>query len=406
MFETHLSASGMSNIRKNDTAHNFSFIVGRRHYVCPCVIADFLSPKIARLHFANPTIPEYVVETDDPNHDFHVFMALGKGENVAVAPAAFSFLLALSRELENVDLYCSIFQHEHGHFLSQVTDPDLLAFSSEHSISLISSLLYRLNSQILDAIPLVNLYQILAHPSLRISNEDFLCDYLSSRLSSNQEYLSLLSLVRFEYLSESCLLRFVCSFSLPNSDIDHRLWSCFCTRLISSVRIMHIRQTSPISPDGIIWTLTAECEGNVHDKGVVTITSNSVHPNMPECVARNLANLTTNDQFFSDNGPNEWVHWDFKDIRFVPTHYSMRSSSVAFMRNWVLEGSQDDMMWCEMDRRSECSALCSPYKVGSFPILNAVECRYIRLRQTGKNHNGTFAILLTAFEVFGNLVES
>jgi hypothetical protein len=75
------------------------------------------------------------------------------------------------------------------------------------------------------------------------------------------------------------------------------------------------------SLQGIIFFLTRKHGGNVHDKGVVIITSRSVDA---ACVAlRNLADLTSGTNFRSKNEPGQWVCWDFHQMRVRPTHYTI-----------------------------------------------------------------------------------
>jgi hypothetical protein len=61
------------------------------------------------------------------------------------------------------------------------------------------------------------------------------------------------------------------------------------------------------SLDGIICYLTRKHGGNVHDKGIVTITSQSVFSSDPDWDVRNLADLTSGSVFYSKDEPGQWV---------------------------------------------------------------------------------------------------
>jgi hypothetical protein len=76
--------------------------------------------------------------------------------------------------------------------------------------------------------------------------------------------------------------------------------------------------------DGIITYLMRNAGGNVHDKGIVTITAKSVFSNDPQFAARNVADLTSDTKFVSQNGPNQWICWDFHETRIRPTSYTLR----------------------------------------------------------------------------------
>jgi hypothetical protein len=152
--------------------------------------------------------------------------------------------------------------------------------------------------------------------------------------------------------------------------------------------------------DGIISYLTRKHGGNVHDKGIVTITSKSTWSNDPKYALRNLADLTASWYFSSDTEPNQWVCWDFQQMRIFLTHYTIRSTS---LESWVLESSLDGDIWSEIHRHTDTGFWMA--RVGSFPISNPTECRFIRLIQAGKNHTGDDQLNIYSFEVFGTLHE-
>jgi hypothetical protein len=100
------------------------------------------------------------------------------------------------------------------------------------------------------------------------------------------------------------------------------------------------------APDRIVAHLTRECGGNVHDCHVVDVTSGSfekethganphsgAYDNHPYNVAKNAADLEADSVFgsaFRDRWEdipqtkNNWVCYDFKERRIVPTHYTIR----------------------------------------------------------------------------------
>jgi hypothetical protein len=149
-------------------------------------LADFLSPKIARLHLADPSIMEYYVEIPDSQEQFGSFLSLGQGSSLNVDERNQRFLLSISRELDNHELYYSILNHFQEN--SSVSEffagfsgyfPD---FSSPDSIVFLSSHFYHLARSTLDAIPFSTLFSILSESCLRISSEDDLYDFIHSRV--------------------------------------------------------------------------------------------------------------------------------------------------------------------------------------------------------------------------------
>jgi hypothetical protein len=165
------------------------------------------------------------------------------------------------------------------------------------------------------------------------------------------------------------------------------------------------------SLDGIISYLTRKHGGNVHDKGIVTITSKSVWSDEPGQALRNIADLTSDSGFMSKNEPGQWVCWDFHDMRVRLTHYAIKGYC---LKSWVIERSLDGETWTEIDRKTDNEDFLDfgcGWRPASFAVSNSAECRFIRLTtQTSKRHNeeaylswNSDYILIWAFEVFGTL---
>jgi hypothetical protein len=155
------------------------------------------------------------------------------------------------------------------------------------------------------------------------------------------------------------------------------------------------------SLDGIISYLTRKHAGNVHDKGIVTITSKSVRDD-PGRALGNIADLTADSRFCSKDEPGQWVCWDFHEMRVRPTHYTIKAIS---LNSWVVESSLDFVNWTEIDRTTGNNDFRDGWGTASYAVSNAAECRFIRLTQTGKNNVRRDALFINAFEVFGALLE-
>jgi hypothetical protein len=281
-------------------------------YGFPLIIADFFSRTVCLQRSIDPSITEYIVETKDVNGYFALFESLLEGSPIRVTGANRRFLLSLSHEFGNFDISISIMKHFGTYYpLSQLYD-----YFGEGSIPFLASSFHELNSSDLDNIPVSALYDILSHDDLRITSEDSLYFYVSSHFDSDPEYFNLLQFVQFSYLSPEYISE--CFLLIPNS-IDRHLWAAISPRLISFVEITNgeFPLKDPNSLDGIISYLTRKYSGNVHDEGIVTITSKSVRSG---CPVRNLANLASQERFASMGCSNEWVCWDFGEMRLRPTH--------------------------------------------------------------------------------------
>jgi hypothetical protein len=117
-------------------------------------------------------------------------------------------------------------------------------------------------------------------------------------------------------------------------------------------------------PDGIIAHLAKERGGNVHDRRVVEVTSG---PFEKETEGANphsrAADLEAYSCFFSAHRTteediphtrNNWMWYDFKERRIVPTHYTIRTHSSSpgdsHLKSWLVEMSADGKRWRDVAR--------------------------------------------------------
>jgi hypothetical protein len=339
-FGVCLSSAAIKNMVVNQIQEDFEFVVGGHGYKCARILAEFLSPRVCLSHSVDQSISEYVVEASDSNDQFKLFLSLGSGSAIPITKANLDFFLCLSREFGNSSVHNSLLEHFDGRFLScQVQDSTTLDLFSEALIGRISSNFFALTPSELDAISVSVLFHILSHDLLKISTEDSLFLYISSRIFSDRESLDLLRFVRFEYLSVKCISDF---FSAHPDSIDRRLWESISRRLIPLLKEVEFPLKTAGSVDGIISYLTLKHGGNVHDKGIVTITSKSVYDDDPRWALRHVADLTSSSEFISNDGPGQWVCWDFHERRVRLSQYTIKSHK---LKSWVLESSLDAVTW-------------------------------------------------------------
>jgi hypothetical protein len=157
---------------------------------------------------------------------------------------------------------------------------------------------------------------------------------------------------------------------------------------------------------GIIHHLTAECGGNVDDRGIVAITADRTYSDLAYYAAKNIADLDENTYFYCANAGDMWVCYDFKDRRVSLTDYSIKAYSGGannILKSWVIEVSDDGSSWTEADRRENCDDLCAQNVVRLFPVRKPSTGRYVRLHQIGLNSSGSFHTVISGFELFGAL---
>ena len=163
--------------------------------------------------------------------------------------------------------------------------------------------------------------------------------------------------------------------------------------------------------NGIVAHLAPECDGNVHEKGVVSVTASSfMSGDKPE----NVIDLESRSEFCSNRSPNSWICYAFGERRVTPTSYSIRSCGHGkggeHPKSWVLEVSNDgsEDSWVVVDSRENNEDLNSSYVIRNFAISDPVSeaFRFVRLHQTGKNHKGNDYLYLSALELFGAISQT
>jgi hypothetical protein len=194
---------------------------------------------------------------------------------------------------------------------------------------------------------------------------------------------------------------------LGDLSFDWLVWDSICRRLVlpparSGVAI-EIPLICGVSLDGIISYLTRKHGGNVHHKGIVTITSKSLSVSEPGFVA----DLDDTSSFISLEGPGQWICWDFQGMRVRPTRLTIQ---VRSLKSWVVEASLDGTSWTEIDRQTDNQHVYQSPRSGarmliSFPVSNVMECRFIRLTQTGTDRWASNVLTLFGVEFFGTLWE-
>jgi hypothetical protein len=202
--------------------------------------------------------------------------------------------------------------------------------------------------------------------------------------------------------------------ALDNSSMTRAIWSLWPDAL--RPRRFVPRPSDPL--DGISAPLRDVCGGNVHDRDAVIVTSSSCWAGSPKAIA----DLKSDGYFCSQFGDNEkdiphsrnnWVCYDFKSRRIVPTHYSIRSPARGhgpgfgnYHKSWMVEISTDGEHWIEIDRGEDNSELAERYVTQTFEASGNQFCRQIPVVNIGRNHQGYDCVCIVALELCGSLIES
>jgi hypothetical protein len=169
----------------------------------------------------------------------------------------------------------------------------------------------------------------------------------------------------------------------------------------------------------------------VHDRDVVEVTCGSfeketqgpnphsgAYLNDPDYAAKNAADLETDSRFRSayrkkevdiPHTRNNWICYNFKERRIVPTHYGIRthqySPGQSHLKSWLVETSADGENWRKVAREEDNEQLNGERFSGTFSVAGGGECQFVRLVNIGRNHYGDDRCNISACEIFGSLFE-
>jgi hypothetical protein len=193
------------------------------------------------------------------------------------------------------------------------------------------------------------------------------------------------------------LLREVHQYTVPHDRVPERIVSHFAF--------------SPGRPlDGIIRYATTRCGGFAKLGQTLTAYASSESSNDPKFSAANLLNHESDLYYLSENRADSWVAIDFQEMRATPEWYTLQSShdygpNYCHLKSWIVEGSatggKDD--WFELDMRKENVDLNDARALETYRIEKPRECRVVRIRSIGPNHQKVHYLRLAHVEFFGRL---
>jgi hypothetical protein len=291
-------------------------------------------------------------------------------------------------------------------------------------IAFISSHFYEFKSSELKELGLETLEDILSRNSLRLESEDCLFETLRE-----VGFEGLFRYIECCFLSSEAIERYLCAIRVEGFVFDSVVWQSLCRRLVVAVSIedsefcrnRFVEKRKPTPPpkaeppseaflfsgsafSGILSHLSGKCGGNVHERGIVNITSSSDGSNKPW----EVTNHGCDSYWLSLNAANSWICFDFKENSICLKNYTLKTDrwclTQIHLREWVIEGSNDNSTWTVLDKQNT-EDLNGPSLVKTFGCSSESSqfFRFVRLRQTGRNCCGNDHLLLTNIELFGSL---
>lgn len=411
---------------------NFSFIVNGEEFKTTHVISDLLSPKISQIHSTDPTFDSFIINTR-ARGNFSRILNLANFQTYNIPENEIPFVAEVFQILENESI---AFNGQDQ--TTEITNENVLSLIENHDrygifysrllsdeIDYISAHFFELcedNQQQLAQLSSITIERIINNNKLRLKDEDQLLTFINYLYQQDTNNSNLYHYVYFYNLSSEKVLNFLEIFDI--NDMTGELWSKVGDRLKHEIAIddnernetaeRYVNQPRPnqgrLFPKsgnnqftGIINYL--KTNGNIQNE--INITANSTNGSYAPFNA--ISYEDTSKYYGSNNAPGQWLCFDFKERRVIPTDYTIRTfnSTSCYLRNWVIEGSEDNSSWTPIDTQQNCPYLKDGASlVHTFTIANQRpdKYRFIRLRPTSANWGGCNCININSFEIYGTLI--
>jgi hypothetical protein len=399
---------------------SFRFIIGSEEFKCSRFQAAFISKAVHRLLCSDFTIDSFALTgvEDGASDFFNIICALIEGRPIVLDESNCERVSRVGEVLENDELLAFVMKFQESveaisvsNCISRLRMRVRTGLKIEEALKFVASHFYELEIEELKGLTNDLLEAVVSHSDLRLIDEDSFLEFI---FSLGDEYSTLYGYVEFRFLSISGIDKFLSRISKENC--DSQIWNSICRRLQCEIvnREVNCRRFSSTAVeefvfskghefDGILSSLTKKCGGNVHEKGIVNITSSGDAGN--KCWQ--VADHGWTGFWASLNVPNSWICFDFRNTQISVKSYTLNSDSKISQIpvHWVVEGSNDQNNWMEIDKKDT-------QELDGRSIVKNFSCsthhsskffRFIRLRQTGINNSNYDYFCLRNIEFFGVL---
>ena len=417
---------------------DFTFIVNGKEFQTNRILADLLSPIIRRSHLEDSTLntfnikftdidldinreefqecpletyfPDFLklfnfskIELDDKHQIYYslYFYALGNIKEYFRLRSGYFEGITIENVLSKIDIISKI---ERKFYTKDKIDGyfKLIEFASEHFEELNREEMKKLYNE--------DIEEIIKHENLQLDNEDSLIEFILQLYSEDESKSKLFEYVLFSNVSEEMINQFISVFNI--NDLDNETWKSICVRLSKTSsedknhsenrykesknsknnkinksdesKSIQFELDSNNKFNGILKYLSDKTGGNIVDNGTISLTADS-----EDCPVKNMIRFDSTDYYRHLNQSMEKILFDFKNRSVKISKYSIHTGTYntngGHLKSWVLEGSNDNEHWEEIDNRSNDSSLNGNRYSSSFEAQQKRNefYRFIRLRQTG-----------------------
>ena len=418
--------NGIKNLNLIFPEKNFCFEFINKKFYLNKFIASYFSKKISSFLISDSTITNLRFNYEINKKEINFLKTLIEGEFNFNLNEIYKFLLFLSNELKNEEFF---------NLISQIIINEknyLEIFQSTHhknSISFIFNNFLKISNELINNLNVNDIIFLFEQKEINNFNEEEKFNFLFNYYNKNQNYerfnlflfinfnklnkknfLKYLKIINFEYLNKDSFdLAFskLLNFSLYNNE-NLIINETFNYNKISSINDIKI-DSNPL-----IYEIPKKEELINCDNGILSFfkdqlieikcnssSINSNYPNSTPDKALTLNFIEENDELFlSQNLPNQWLQINFPIKTTISSYLLKYPNGVDTPSNFVIETSMDENNWNIVDTKSNVDLRGKDNK---FNLSSPTICKFIRIRNTGKNIYNNDILRMYYIEFFGSV---
>ena len=404
---------------------DFSFIVNGKIYKTNSYVANILSPNVSKMFDEKLNVSYYEINLNCKGN-FNRIIEYGEMKPISIRKDESQYFRSIMKLLGNNEEVIRFSKEIEGsityeNVVQRIEVKKSLDLDFNEEIAFISSNFHNFHMKFPNEISKLDIHtieQIITNEKLKLLNEEELFNVILELYQQSKEYSTLFSFVIFMNLPTKSIQEFNIHFDI--NDINQFIWEKIRSRLEQDIsnesietykklhqELLNHRYFIKKYKNNMIQYLSEQCHGNVHNQNIVHITTSSIineKYNVENIVEQN------DDNFFATQNENDpWIQFDFKERYILLESYTLKTNDVSeycdHLKNWVLEVSNDDQNYTEIDRHEICSVLNGRLKRGTFKVSCPTPQRYVRLKQIGPNWGGNNQLVLNQIEFSGFLFE-
>lgn len=428
-----LSSQGLGNINQEFLPDDFTFVIDGCSYSCNKIQADFISPKISKIHKVDPLIDTFkITNIEDPDGEFQAIIDFLKEGQLKMNPQKGSFYIQVFGQLGNSEIIDNLLNIATDRIEKETIQRDKLI----ETLILIDQLdIYNKNSffdyaatqfsdicnDIYDkSLSYNTIFSIVSSSSLKLENESQLVSFILNIVEHEKDetFLSLIEYVDFEYISfndlislQSILEDYQISLKIIIDKLFQKIISK--TSKIANIFTFEYDENKQNKLSGIINYLNHKSNGIASKNGTVNVTCSSVQNNyyLANHNCSNLCDFTDlsdKSMWSPDNEENSYVQFDFINNKICMSNYTLHTPTADtkdYPKSWIVQCSNDLNEWITVDKQIDQSVMNKRNSCQNFKCQfnNNQFFRYVRITSQGPcwNRSGRYYFDISAVEFFG-----